>query len=90
MSDEHTPTTEEVREAYATHRFNAYAKYREVGLPEFDRWLAAYDKEVRADERREAIRDAYANINETHTPTGYLSKQFVLDGIAAARGDGAE
>lgn len=55
MSDPYTPTTKEVRRVYVLAPDNLAAD----GKPEwsmytqdqFDRWLAAHDAEVRADER---------------------------------------
>ena len=78
MTD-YTPTTEEVRDAYATHRFNAYGKYREVGYPEFDRWLAAHDAEVREQAAQRVA--AYADAE------GVGLKSWDA-AIAAARGEG--
>ena len=50
MTD-YTPTTAEVREWYDTF---IEERSGESGLPEFDRWLATHDAEVRADEREKA------------------------------------
>ena len=44
MDDDHTPTTEEIRQRYE----NGFDDY-ETGLEDFDRWLAAHDAEKRAE-----------------------------------------
>jgi len=57
MSDtEYTPTTEEVREAYATPADELFPlseghPERVKKEAEFDRWLAARDERVRAEQR---------------------------------------
>lgn len=67
MSDEYTPTTEDVRDAY-THGAALLPPYYSDGFQaalagrraEFDRWLAAHDREVAArawDEGYEAGRE---------------------------------
>ena len=48
------PTTEEVRSMYGGPRYE----------PEFDRWLAAHDAEVRAQALREAADEAERHANE--------------------------
>ena len=44
MSDDYTPTTEEVREGYAEH-VDAYGGVN-LGIGFFDRWLAEHDRQV--------------------------------------------
>lgn len=50
MSDDYTPTTEQVRDAYmeGTRSF-----WHPIPGPEFDRWLVAHDAEVRADQQEQ-------------------------------------
>ena len=89
MSD-YTPMTEEVREAYATHRFNAYATYRGTSLDEFDQWLAAHDAEIRADEREQAAQRVAKAIKHNRScivedaPDCWCERSIA---IAAARGE---
>lgn len=54
MADEYTPTTDKVRAAYLTSRTREVP--RKVGdvMAEFDRWLAAHDRAVKAEALREA------------------------------------
>lgn len=54
MTDEYTPTTEEVRSSFASNQFVQRGEFEfellaedEAGA-EFDRWLAAHDAEVAA------------------------------------------
>ena len=51
MSDDYTPTTEQVRENFIWGAVDR--GYTDDGIegPAFDRWLAAHDAEVRAEQR---------------------------------------
>lgn len=90
MSD-YTPTTEEVREA-------AGGSLNYITSDEFDRWLAAHDAEVRADEREESARRVFDEEQKVNPilwrdPTNpHLSGvlrglQRARDLLAAARGE---
>lgn len=64
MSEPYTPTTEEVRDWYghrnrATHQpVGEFYKIMLTGaVAEFDRWLAAHDREVAANALRDAAED---------------------------------
>lgn len=93
MSD-YTPMTDEVREGFALDR-SGYLSGSE-GAAEFDRWLAARDAEVRADEREkcaEAIFNEEQVAMRRPNPTDPFRNGFILGlqrarDIAAARGDG--
>ena len=80
MSD-YTPTTDDVRDYYAIGVDEALA--RTGGDSEFDRWLAAHDKEVleKAAERAEAT--------PIEDECGYCDEMKAMV-VAAVRGDGAE
>lgn len=62
MHDDYTPTTDEVRDGYATDPESEY--YDPIGYPAyarglrraFDRWLAAHDREV-AERAAQRVRD---------------------------------
>lgn len=54
MSDDYTPDTQEVRDAYAWYEGGIYHEYDPKGYPKIDRWLAAHDAEVAAKALREA------------------------------------
>lgn len=45
---EYTPTTDEVRDAWASWT-NAFSRGRGIGKDEFNRWLAAHDRQVQAE-----------------------------------------
>lgn len=70
---EYTPTTEDVSEAYSGGRSG---EYHAVTGPEFDRWLAAHDAEVRAGvvteepEGRRQFTAAYTTQTEIVHPLG--------------------
>lgn len=57
MSD-YTPTTDEVRECFPDGP--ASPRFGKVLRLEFDRWLAAHDAEIRADEREQAAQRVIA------------------------------
>ena len=58
------PTTEEVRSMYGGPRYE----------PEFDRWLAAHDAEVRAQALNEAVASLRAKFGPTNRAAGYLAR----------------
>lgn len=73
-----TPTTEAVRcywslgctmELWLTRRRDAEAQYG----PEFDRWLAEHDRQVRADERTK-IAEAIRAETTGHSPSRYFGR----------------
>jgi rubrerythrin len=49
MSDEYTPTTDVVRDAYVRGMRQAFIASSGEHVDEFDRWLAEHDTEVRAE-----------------------------------------
>ena len=59
----YVPTTEEVRSMYGGPRYE----------PEFDRWLAAHDAEVRAQALNEAIASLRAKFGPTNRAADYLA-----------------
>lgn len=71
MADEYTPTTEDVREWYAD------SVDRLGGEAEFDRWLAAHDRETAARAWDEGYRQGrsdqadHSMYHETHTANPY-------------------
>ncbi|MDY0829106.1 hypothetical protein SK224_08185 [Microbacterium sp. BG28] len=82
MSDTYTPTTEEVRDAYA----NFFEGHRAISRRRaFKRWLAAHDAQVRAETLREAARWYWNNADETMRQTipqgnNYVSvPQWLMD-----------
>lgn len=88
MSDIYTPTLHEVRAGFRDGQ-----SFFDVG--DFDRWLAAHDAEVRADEREKAARRVAAVRSPNPLAVMLGGKPFPLfvdvdDAVAAARGDGAE
>lgn len=85
MSD-YTPHTGEIRDAVSGGWDYAY-----ITPKEFDRWLAAHDAEVRADEREKAAQRV-ARVR-FWTEWGESSEYEVCNwnsAIAAARGDGEQ
>ena len=67
MPSEYTPTTEEVRWEWAERRADGYSLVMgdaadKVALEEFDRWLAAHDVLVRADEREKCAQAVEAQV----------------------------
>ena len=55
MSDEYTPTTEQVRSAWIFKRWDSIGQLRSEGSDaEVDRWLAAHDAEIRTAAQAEA------------------------------------
>lgn len=67
MADEYTPTTDEVRSMFTvgiSDPTNPKPVPARRALHEFDRWLAAHDREVKA----KALRDASEWLDDTQTP----------------------
>ena len=88
MSD-YTPTTDDVREGYATRNAPMYDGARRSM---FDTWLAAHDREVRADERETCAREIekWRDDNLHHVPqpaddlAGYYMRSGTIDGATIA------
>lgn len=91
---EHTPTTDQIRnwwifgdghddESWDASALSAAHKSHAAG---FDRWLAAHDAEVRADEREQAAHRVGALEPFPVEPCDGLL--FAKDAVAAARGGG--
>lgn len=59
MAEQYTPTTEDVREAYAGYAW--LGPGRSDVTPEFERWLAAHDAQVGANALYDAADDWAAN-----------------------------
>lgn len=81
MSD-YAPTTEQVREGYVDTGWAADGSLGEPRDPEvFDRWLAAHDAQVRADER-ERIATKFDRLHESEADPWYWSEaaQITRDG----------
>ncbi len=51
MSDDITPTTEDVKRSYRNHLTSAYHMHSDISNGQFDRWLAEHDRKVVANER---------------------------------------
>lgn len=86
MADDYTPTTEEVREQYTREeppRIGTVAERR----AEFDRWLAAHDAQVRADER-ERIASAIEALRVDAAMPSPLSYRIARDAAARIARDG--
>lgn len=83
MSD-YTPTTEEVIDTYydapgmQSPRFDGH---------EFDRWLAAHDAAIRADEREKACHAAWEAVDEMLFRDGEVSRQALRSAVLNARGE---
>lgn len=88
MSDENTPTTDEVRETYERARYylddtpEEGDSYR-AGGGEFDRWITAHDS---------ALREQIARAVEAHIDDDGTDEWFAAIEHAAsiARGEGSE
>ena len=87
MSD-YTPTADEVRNYYERGVIDA-GGIREDSRGNFDRWLAAHDAEVRADEREKAAkRVAIIPPFPVEMHGGTLDVIPKYNAIDAARGEG--
>lgn len=58
-NDEYTPTTAMVEDAYVQAYGNRAPGVHEMSIAEFDRWLAAHDREVAAKALREFAKKVY-------------------------------
>ncbi len=67
----YTPTTEEVRAAYAVDGIGAPSL---ANGHRFDRWLAAHDAEVRAQALNEAVASLRAKFGPTNRAADYLAR----------------
>lgn len=90
MTNEYTPTTEEVRDGFATEQLAAWRDGRL--LAEFDRWLAAHDAGVRATALEEAaqIAEAYQREAAKSAEKDKDAGAYRLSDLAFGRSVGAE
>lgn len=81
MTDENTPSTEDVRNwfAYGSGPRHTWDESRQ----DFDRWLAAHDAQVRA----EALRDAADAMDNTDDPDSLYVSNGDIDLWLRARAD---
>jgi len=87
---DHTPSTDDVRLAYANH-YAATIEYHEEGFAEFNRWLAAHDAEltekVRA-EMADSLRQALPQVVRAWEDHGgnieTMLRRDLIDGTLAA------
>lgn len=75
MSDQYTPNTGQVKNAYGAHMGDCH-KVTSTALEEFDRWLANYDREIKEKARAEAFMKARQWLNHI-TSDGLISKADV-------------
>lgn len=68
---EFVPTTEYVRDAYQHSVMVSGPEMREALGAEFDRWLAAHDREVAARAVRQAAEDRFYDGDRDRTLHGY-------------------
>lgn len=98
MSD-YTPTTEEVRSAHSSYLMLTYGysadQRPDIGLL-FDRWLAAHDATVRADERARVglqvaeMKACYTvehDATDDHLSWDFYCRGHLIAAVAAARGE---
>ena len=98
MSNEYTPTTEQVRDGYATTiygddsvQFDRYA----AGRVEFDRWLKDHDKTIQnaaLEEARTAIIDLHGDEwhNENSADYAYRRAIKAIDRLLSEQEQGAK
>jgi hypothetical protein len=80
MPSDYTPTTEEVRAAYAA---DAYGVVKKRWLLEFDRWLAAHDRQVAENAIRDAVEWARSCSGESaDAAADYIEEMAALGGEA--------
>ena len=65
----HTPTTEQVRQAYAVAHETTGASMDEC---EFDRWLAAHNRKIAAEALRDAAGDMHRSWCQEDGPSDWL------------------
>lgn len=91
MPDTYTPTTDEVREAYAGYAW--LGPGRSDVTPEFDRWLAAHDAQVRAEERERVRLEALDVTISLKQRTGgfveYVEAAWLREALEADRTTGS-
>lgn len=78
MSEPYTPTTEQVREFWASdgkHLPAAKSYERRASIAEFDRWL----DQVKADARREGLAEGWDEAVEMAADKGWLHVDAVAD-----------
>ena len=80
---EYTPTTEYVRQGYL---FGFIKEQREEAASVFDRWLAAHDAEVRADECEQAAMRV-GLLDFTWLERNRKANRLWKAAVAAARGE---
>lgn len=73
MSDDYTPTTEEVREAFWAGASGADMDFDDRYYPMFDRWLAKHDASIAS----QAWEVGYGHDDDCRTPrtNPYLNKE---------------
>ena len=87
MSD-FMPTTDEVRGAYIGNRWSVDQEFERLTGPEFDRWLAAHDREVAA----RTLRELHAEMStDWHVyETRDIGRAFLADSVLERLEDAAD
>ena len=78
MANEYTPTTEEVRAVYVAGTPPHMVTVTD-GNAEFDRWLAAHDRAVKAEALREAA-EGYKRVGNMHARGWLLDRADQIEG----------